>query len=478
MQGHTVDVAIIGAGTAGLNARREVVQAGGSALLIESGPYGTTCARVGCMPSKLLIAAAAVAHQVAQADRFGIHVNTGWSVDGAAVMARVRRERDRFVSKVVSSTEAIPADQRLRGRARFIGPTTLQVGAHNRVEARAVVIATGSSPWLPPPFDAHPDWVIVNDDVFELTDLPASMAVIGTGIIGLELGQALHYLGVKITFFNPFTELGPFSDPALQQTTRTLLEAELDLRLSTRIQAIQPTAAGTRLVWRTATGEQQAAIFETVLVAAGRRPNLTDLDLVNTGLSLDQAGMPPWNASTTQCGAMPIFLAGDASNYRPLLHEASDEGQIAGFNAIHYPTLQAQPRRTALSIAFTEPQMAIVGDRYADLPLSEIEVGEASYHNQGRARVIGQNQGLIRLYARQQGCTLVGAELLGPQVEHLAHLIAWAIQQGLSVQRALQMPVYHPVLEEGLRTALRDLAVKLRVTGNCHQQDFTEVPGG
>jgi dihydrolipoamide dehydrogenase len=135
MQTRQVDVAIIGAGSAGLNARREVVRRGGRPLLIESGPYGTTCARVGCMPSKLLIAAAEVAHEIGRAELFGLRIADGWRIDGRAVMARVRLERDRFAGFVVRQTESYPEAERLRGHARFVGPTTLQVDNHTRVEA-------------------------------------------------------------------------------------------------------------------------------------------------------------------------------------------------------------------------------------------------------------------------------------------------------------------------------------------------------
>lgn len=140
MDTRTVDVAIIGAGTAGLATRREAAKLGATVVLIEGGSYGTTCARVGCMPSKLLIAAADAAHHVAVAGRFGIRVPQGVRVDGRAVLERVRHERDRFVGFVLESVEAIPAEQRLRGRARFTGPTTLVVDDHTRVEAKAVVM--------------------------------------------------------------------------------------------------------------------------------------------------------------------------------------------------------------------------------------------------------------------------------------------------------------------------------------------------
>ncbi len=477
MQHRAVDVAVIGAGTAGLNARREVEKRGGDALLIESGPYGTTCARVGCMPSKLLIAAADAAHEVAKAERFGVRIEAGWQIDGKAVMERVRRERDRFAGSMVRTTEAISENQRLRGHARFLGPTTLQVDDHTRVEARTVVVATGSSPWVPPPFDRLNEHIMLSDDVFELEELPESVAVVGTGIIGLELGQALARLGVRVAFFNPFDELGPFTDPEVTRVAHEVLSTELTLHLASSVLSATPDADGVMLRWRDATGGEREERFARILAAAGRRPNLSGLDFAKTGLQLDDKNNPPWDSRTTQCADTPIFLAGDVSGHRPLLHEAADEGRIAGANAMRYPDVTAHVRRTPLAIAFTDPQMALVGRRYVDLPADGIEVGEVSYKTQGRARVMAQNRGLIRVYAERTCCVLLGAELFGPRVEHLAHLLAWTVQQRLSVQEVLEMPFYHPVLEEGLQTALRDLANKLKITGECRCEDLAEAPG-
>jgi dihydrolipoamide dehydrogenase len=483
---HTVnvDVAVIGSGTAGLNARRQVEKEGRSVVMIESGPYGTMCARVGCMPSKLLIAAADAAHEVAGAARFGVRVPGGVEVDGAAVLDRVRRERDRFVGFVVRDTEAIPEAQRLRGRARFVGPGTLEVdpvdgqgGPTTRVEAGAVVVAAGSIPIVPSPFDAIREHVMVNDDVFELEALPDSLAVIGTGSIGLELGQALARLGVRVSFFNKSDSLGPFSDPELQRVTREVLEEELTLHLESEMLEALPNDGGVRLRWRGNDGQEQEDAFERVLVATGRRPQLEGLDLARAGVLLDERGRPPWDPATAQVADLPLFLAGDVSGHLSLLHEASDEGRIAGANAASYPNVTIHERRAHLAIAFTDPQMAIVGMPYRALDLDAVEIGEVSFANQGRARVAGVNQGLLRLYARRDGCRLIGAEMFGPRVEHMAHLLSWAVQDGMTVQHILRMPFYHPVLEEGVRTGLRSLAAKLRVTGDCRCEDLSDAPG-
>ena len=471
-----VDVAIIGAGSAGLNARREVEKAGGSWVLIESGAYGTTCARVGCMPSKLLIAAADAAHEIAEAEKFGIKAGS-FTVDDQAVMGRVRSERDRFVGFVVADTEALPRENRIIGHARFVGETQLQIDDHTRIEAKSIVIAPGSSPFIPPPFDKIREHIIINDDVFMLQSLPKNMAVIGTGIIGLELGIALSRLGVRVTFFGQSNKIGPFTDPAIQSSVSEILGSRLDFRLCTKIDQADIAAGGITLGWNMTNGERQINTFEKVLVAAGRRPNLLNLNLESAGVQIHNDSVLNWNAQTTQIGNLPLFLAGDASGRRLLLHEASDEGRIAGSNSMLFPNVMAHVRRTPLAIAFTDPQMALFGKTYAELDAQQIAIGEINYANQGRARVMGKNAGLVRLYADHQCCRLIGGEMFGPRVEHTAHLLAWACQQQLTIKQLLEMPFYHPVIEEGIRTALRDLSEKLKISADCRCEDMAESPG-
>jgi len=151
-----------------------------------------------------------------------------------------------------------------------------------------------------------------------------------------------------------------------------------------------------------------------------------------------------------------IFIAGDVNAALPLLHEASDEGRIAGLNAARYPDVRDVERRVPLGVVFSDPQIAsvgLVGEALTDIAHVE---GVVSFENQGRSRVMGKNKGLLTLYAAEQGGLLLGAEMFGPAAEHIAHLLSWSVQQGLTVEEMLAMPFYHPVIEEGVRTALRD----------------------
>jgi len=458
----SVDVAVIGAGTAGLAAYRGAVAAGKRSVLIEGGPYGTTCARVGCMPSKLLIAAAEAAHGVERWPEFGLRLDGNLKVDGRAVMARVKRERDRFVGFVLDGVNAIPEADHVRGHARFVDDRTLAVDDHTTVEFARAVIATGSSPALPSLLRAAGDRLIVNDDVFSWDHLPRSVAVFGPGVIGLELGQALHRLGVDVTLFGRLGHVGPFSDPALRAYARHTFERELKLESNAETLAIERHGDRVRIRFRGEDGVERTADVDYVIAATGRAPNVRGLALENTSLARDTRGVPLFDRNTMQCGDSAIFIAGDAGDDLPLLHEASDEGRIAGENAARFPDVRAAFRRTPLAVVFSDPQLAVVGARHGDLEPGTFVTGAVSFEDQGRSRVMLRNVGLLHVYADVASGRLVGAEMIGPDAEHIGHLLAWSIQAGLTVDGALAMPFYHPVVEEGLRTALRDAAAQLR----------------
>ncbi len=459
MNRRRVEIAVIGAGSAGLTAFRAAKKHSDSVVLIEGGAYGTTCARVGCMPSKLLIAAADAAHAAQQAAGFGI--NTAISIDGAAVMDRVRRERDRFVGFVVESTENIPEAERIRGYARFIDDHQLQIDDHSIVEVERIVIATGSSPVYPQEWKKLGDRLIVNDDIFDWKDLPDSVAVIGTGVIGLELGQALGRLGVKTFLFGKGESFGPLTDPVVSAAAREAIATDVNLQ-ETNILGMERQGDAVAIDFIDADGNQQQIQVDFVVAATGRRPNLTSLALENTSLPLDADGIPVFDEHSMQVGDSPVFIAGDVNNDRPLLHEAADEGRIAGDNAGRYPDVIPGFRSSGLAVVFSDPQIAMVGDTFKSLQGKHIVVGEVSFDDQGRSRVMLQNRGHLRVYADAQSGRFLGAEMAGPRAEHLAHLLAWSHQSGHDIETMLQMPFYHPVIEEGLRTALRDARQKLQ----------------
>ena len=455
------DVAIIGAGSAGLSAYRAAKAAGASAILIEGGAHGTTCARVGCMPSKLLIAAADAAHHAMHTDAFGVHIDGVVRIDGREVMARVKRERDRFVGFVVAGVDEMPDEDKLTGYARFIDDNLLQVGEHVKVQARSVVITTGSSPVMPAMYRALGDRAVINDDVFSWDDLPKRVAVIGAGVIGLELGQALSRLGVRVSVLGARGRVGPLTDPDVRAYAQRVFGEAFRFEPRAQVEAAVREGDEVRVRYVSGVGELVENTFDYVLVAAGRKPNVGGLALHETSLELDADGLPVYDPLTLQAGAHPVFIAGDANGVLPLLHEAADEGRAAGSNAARYPQVAAVERRAPIAIAFTDPGIAMVGARHVDLTPEAFVTGEVSFEDQGRSRVMLRNRGLMHVYVDRGSRRFVGAEWIGPDAEHIAHLLAWGLQTELTVDEMLGMPFYHPVVEEGLRTALRDAVGKL-----------------
>ncbi len=458
------DVAIIGAGTAGMLAYRTVKAAGASAVLIEGGAYGTTCARVGCMPSKLLIAAAEAAHSAATAGDFGVHIDGTIRVDGVQVMDRVKRERDRFVGFVLDSVDSMPDCDKVQGYARFVSDTLLRVDDHTEIQATRVIIATGSTPVVPESYRTLGDRVIVNDDVFAWNDLPRRVMVAGAGVIGMELGQALARLGVEVKLINRSNSLGGLSDPVVRASALAAFQSELDLQLNSRILDVRRIGDEVEIRYQADGEEAVTERFDYLLVATGRRPNVGALDLHNTSAVLDDKGMPQYDPDTLQLGSSPIFIAGDVNGVLPLLHEASDDGRIAGQNAAAYPDVSPGKRRAPIAVVFSDPQLAAVGTRFKDLPQQGVVFGEVDFADQGRSRVMLKNFGKLRVYASQRDGRFLGAEMAGPAAEHIAHLLAWAVQQEMTINAMLDMPFYHPVVEEGLRTALRHAAQELLAT--------------
>jgi dihydrolipoamide dehydrogenase len=336
----------------------------------------------------------------------------------------------------------------------------LQVEGVGRVAADAVVIATGSSPTYPDAWNALGDRLISNEHLFSMQDLPRSVAVFGPGVIGLELGQALHRLGVRVKVFGRGGGIGPLADRALQAYARKVFGEEfyLDTDAST---VVSRDSDQVRVDFTHLDGRPVTEHFDYLLAATGRAPNVEGLGLENTTLQLDASGVPVFDRFTMRCGVAPIFIAGDVNNDVPLLHEAVDEGHLAGLNAGRFPDVHPGRRRAGLAVVFSDPQIAVVGGGYLAARGTAHVIGEASFEDQGRARVMLRNRGMLHIYAAANSGRFIGAEMIGPDAEHIAHLLAWALQLGLTVAQMLELPFYHPVVEEGLRTALRDAQARI-----------------
>ncbi len=453
-----IEVAIIGAGSAGLYCMSQIKRFTDDFLLIEGGELGTTCARVGCMPSKVLIQVAEDFHRRTIFNREGIEGEEHLSINEADVMEHVQDLRDTFVDQTLSSSiDLLPEEKLLESNVRFINANTLETEDGEQIKAKRIIIATGSRPIIPTSWHEFSEHILTTDEVFELESLPRSIAVIGLGVIGLEIGQALNRLGVKVTGIDQQNLISGIDDSAVNAVAIETISREFPLWLGEPANITQLDNGHLQV-----TAGDKTIEVEKIFVSMGRQPNVDKLNLESTGLKLNDAGVPVYNTNTMQLGSHPIYMAGDCNGKNPILHEAGFEGRIAGYNIMQEKPM-AFKTKTPLAITFCEPNIVTVGAKLSALNAKEIAIGEIKMAPVGRALILGKNRGLIRVYANKKTGKILGAAMVCTKGENIGHLLCWCIEMQMTVHQVLQMPFYHPTIEEALQATLYNLKNKLDI---------------
>ena len=388
-------------------------------------------------------------------EREGINGAEELSIDIPAAMEHVQDLRDVFVDRTLGVTDELDETHLIDGYAKFVSNDTVEVNGE-QIKAKSIIIATGSTPVIPSAWQDFADDVVTTDEFFELEDLPESMAVIGLGSIGLEIGQSLHRMGVKVVGIDQLETVAKLEDEEVNRLAVAVIGKEFPLWLG-QAAILEKIDNGIQVT----AGENQQVV-DKVLASLGRKPNLDNLNLQATDIKLDANGIPLYDPLTMQIGDLPIYIAGDVNADRPLLHEAGHEGRVAGYNAVHHP-VEKFKRKVALGITFCEPNIATAGAQLSELNEEDIAIGEIQFSPVGRALIMGKNRGLLRLYVRKSDGLLLGACMCCVKAENLAHLISWSIQSGMSVFDMLKMPFYHPVIEEALQAALYNVLAQLEV---------------
>ncbi|MDO5666567.1 MAG: dihydrolipoyl dehydrogenase [Alcaligenaceae bacterium] len=457
MKERQVDVAIIGAGSAGLYALREVKRADKSFVLIDRGPLGTTCARVGCMPSKVALHAAELWSMREEQKNYGISSTQKLEIDRKSAWAKVREMRDGFAGGAANNAKKAAGDHLIMGQAKFIEPTVIEVTGEEstqRIKAKSVIIAVGSRPVVPGFLSEFKDFLITTDELFELEELPERLGVLGLGAIGLEMGLAMHRLGVKVVGADMADAVGGIRDPEVAKFANEAFVDSFPMYLGQEAN-LEKAEQGVQLI----SGEHHVTV-DKVLVALGRRSNIDQLNLAEAGFALDAKGMPSFDQNTLKIDNHPVYLVGDANAYRTLMHEAAAEGAMAGFNASR-DTEQAFARKTSLAIAFTQPDIISVGASFDSLDEAQILIGAAYTESDGRSRILSSSKGILRIYADKSDGKLLGASMIGTRAEHIAQFLALAVAQKMTVHELLAVPFYHPVVEEMVQSAVQDIARKM-----------------
>jgi len=239
------DVLIIGAGTAGIAAAKQLEKLDAKYLLIEAGDGGTTCAKTGCMPSKGLIEIAKKVNNVQSLTKDNLVLQDQFEIDTASVLTKVRALRDHFVDRAIQGSEKFP---RIKGHATFIDANTVEVNG-GKISANNIIIANGSRPRIPDAFEEVKSSILTTDNFFEQEKLPASIAVVGLGIIGVELAQALARLGVKVQVFEEYKTIAGIQDEKVFHHALSLQQQYYPICFNTKIAKVTAQAGKVLLEW-------------------------------------------------------------------------------------------------------------------------------------------------------------------------------------------------------------------------------------
>lgn len=351
------DLIIIGGGTAGIIAARTAGKLGARVALVERDRTGGDCLWTGCVPSKSLLAVAATAQRIRTGARFGV-TSAEPRVDFAAVMGHVRDAIARTQPADSPRALADAGAEVIVGDARFVGRTRLRVDGRSLRFHRALV-ATGSTPAVPPIPGLGEIEPLTSDTVWELTELPERLAVLGGGPIGCELGQAFARLGSQVTLIEAADYLLPREEPRAGTALSTALTAE-GVRVLTS-STITRVACNTGTAELTVSGPAGKATVnaDRVLVATGRSPRTRDLGLNLAGVHLDEHGHVAVDAKLRTSNRR-VYAAGDVTGVLPFTHVAGMQGSIAATNALLAPVRRLDPERVPW-VTFTNPEVAHVG---------------------------------------------------------------------------------------------------------------------
>lgn len=421
------DLLVIGGGTAGLVAAKTAARFGARVLLVEEARTGGDCLWTGCVPSKALLAAADVAATARDGARYGVEV-AGVRVDLARVMEHVHGAIHQVEpADSPASVEATGASV-LSGRARLTGPSSAEVvhpdGRRTPLAFRQAVLATGSSPALPPVpglVDVDP---LTSDTVWDLRKNPGRLAVLGGGAIGCELGQGLARLGVEVTLVEGVNRVLGSEDPGASAAVARALEADgVRLRTGVTVDRVRRGAGPHDGALLLEDGTEVS--FDRLLVAVGRRPGTDDLGLEAAGVRTDERGhvVVDDRLATTN---PRIFAAGDLTGHAQLTHVAGSHGSLAASNAVLGLRRRVDP--VVPRVTYTQPEVASVGvptsgasdaARVVRLPHDEVD----------RAVVEGRTDGFTALALDRRG-RIVGATVVSPRAGEVLAELTGAVRRG------------------------------------------------
>jgi mycothione reductase len=451
------DLCIIGTGSGNsiVDARFDHL----TVALVEMGTFGGTCLNVGCIPSKMLVHAADLAASTVQATRLGVDLDFR-GVRWREIQERIFGRIDPMAANGRGDRQRSDNVTVFDGRARFVGPRELDVGAAETISADQVVIAAGSRPVIPYLPGLSSVEFHTSDTVMRLPKLPQSMIIIGGGYISAEFAHIFSAFGVSVTVLNRSDVLLRREDADVTKRFTELLGRRVDVRLETNVEAVETTGdRGVRVHTLGPDGARDHLEAEVLLIATGRAPNGDTLDLPQGGIEIDADGLIVVD-DYLRTSAAGVFALGDVCSQEQLKHVANKDARVVQHNLLHPDSMITSDRRMVPHAVFSMPQVASVGlteaqaeEQGIDYVVSREDYGETAF-----GWAMEDTDHFVKIIADARSKIILGAHVIGPQASSLIQPLIQAMtfeQSGLEVARGQYW--IHPAMTEVLENALLGL---------------------
>lgn len=457
------DIVVIGGGSGGHAAAQTASDLGLKVALVENAEkLGGLCILRGCMPSKTLIETANRLRDIREARTFAIDAGAA-VLDVDALRARVERLVGEFQNYRVKSMNS-DSYKLIRGTARFTSPHEIEVDGYGKIEASAMIIATGSHPMIPklPGLEGTPFWT--SDDVVKFPKLPRKIAIVGSGAIGMECAHLFEGLGSEVTVIIRGNAVMGQSDPEIGNTIEAASrERGITFLKNTEVARVDHDGD----LFHLDLDGADAIEVDALLIATGRNPSTSGLGLDEIGVATEKGRIVIDERTAT---SLPhIFAAGDCASPVPVVHLAVIQGEVAAKNAArvignnHLDAAEEWCKESAMLGWFTEPQSVQIGLAEHQVGEREVKilVGKEDYSDHGKGIIMGVKHGFVKVIADAESGRLLGAAGVGPQVVETAHLLQAAISQGHTAGEYLKIPHYHPTLAEAWSRAVEAIQEQL-----------------
>ena len=442
----THDVLIIGGGSAGYAAARTARDQGANVGIIDHGPLGGLCILRGCMPTKTILRSSDIMSLMKRAEEFGLK-----PVAAEAILSNIIDRKARLIGEFAKDRIQALKGSRFtlyEDQASFLSPNEVKIGQCT-ITAKAIIISTGSVVSRLPIPGLEEVGYITSDEALNLRELPQSMIVLGGGPVAVELAQFYSRIGTKVTLIQRSNHIMSESDEDLARPVETKFRQE-GMTVFTNTKLHKFTQDGPRKIAHFShEGEEKTAVAELILQALGRRPNIDSLNLEVANVEKQDGKVVV--DDTMRTNQPHIFAVGDVNGLHEIVHIAIEQGEIAGWNAIHSTNTQhCYDNRLKTQVVFTDPQVASVGLSEKECRKENVAYNMASYpfNDHGKSMTLGETHGHVKLLANPLTGIILGAHIVGPEAAELIHeLIAVMYFQG-TVHDLVRMPHYHPTLAE------------------------------